>query len=167
MRAEALDPTQPPRVSAKDATNRCQQNVGAACALANKRTKRETGIAYNIAYGLLTAKRVEIEIIERLQNGGGGRTRTCEAMRRLIYSQLPLPLGTLPRSMTVPSGRLMSRRRTCHGREGRDLRKTERCAAGRVYGRRGGAKSTKRGAKSGPSGVKNCQNPEPVTQAQG
>jgi hypothetical protein len=29
-------------------------------------------------------------------NGGGGRTRTCEAMRRLIYSQLPLPLGTLP-----------------------------------------------------------------------
>jgi|SRR5580658_4297139 hypothetical protein len=30
--------------------------------------------------------------------GGGGRTRTYEAMRRLIYSQLPLPLGTLPRS---------------------------------------------------------------------
>jgi hypothetical protein len=29
--------------------------------------------------------------------GGGGRTRTYEAMRRLIYSQLPLPLGTLPR----------------------------------------------------------------------
>ena len=31
------------------------------------------------------------------KRGGGGRTRTCEAMRRLIYSQLPLPLGTLPR----------------------------------------------------------------------
>src|SRR6266571_2513591 len=31
------------------------------------------------------------------QDGGGGRTRTFEAMRRLIYSQLPLPLGTLPR----------------------------------------------------------------------
>ena len=30
------------------------------------------------------------------QDGGGGRTRTCEAIRRLIYSQLPLPLGTLP-----------------------------------------------------------------------
>jgi hypothetical protein len=29
--------------------------------------------------------------------GGGGRTRTYEAIRRLIYSQLPLPLGTLPR----------------------------------------------------------------------
>ena len=29
--------------------------------------------------------------------GGGRRTRTFEAMRRLIYSQLPLPLGTLPR----------------------------------------------------------------------
>src|SRR3954463_11215196 len=28
--------------------------------------------------------------------GGEGRTRTFEAMRRLIYSQLPLPLGTLP-----------------------------------------------------------------------
>src|SRR6266404_778846 len=34
------------------------------------------------------------------QAGGGGRTRTFEAMRRLIYSQLPLPLGTLPRSTT-------------------------------------------------------------------
>ena len=33
---------------------------------------------------------------------GGGRTRTFEAMRRLIYSQLPLPLGTLPRS-SAPS----------------------------------------------------------------
>ena len=31
-------------------------------------------------------------------DGGGGRTRTYEAIRRLIYSQLPLPLGTLPRS---------------------------------------------------------------------
>ena len=30
--------------------------------------------------------------------GGGRRTRTFEAIRRLIYSQLPLPLGTLPRS---------------------------------------------------------------------
>jgi hypothetical protein len=106
-------------------------------------------------------------VARRAKRGGGGRTRTCEAMRRLIYSQLPLPLGTLPRSMTVPSGRLMSRRRTCHGREDRDLRKAEGRAAGRVYGRRGGAKSTKPGAKSAPSGGKNCQNPEPVTQAQG
>ena len=32
----------------------------------------------------------------RTSVGGGGRTRTYEAMRRLIYSQLPLPLGTLP-----------------------------------------------------------------------
>src|ERR1700733_7135798 len=30
--------------------------------------------------------------------GGGRRTRTFEVIRRLIYSQLPLPLGTLPRS---------------------------------------------------------------------
>ncbi len=34
----------------------------------------------------------------RFIDGGGGRTRTFEAIRRLIYSQLPLPLGTLPRS---------------------------------------------------------------------
>src|SRR6476620_10232891 len=39
------------------------------------------------------AKRVSAK-----QDGGGGRTRTCEVIRRLIYSQLPLPLGTLPRS---------------------------------------------------------------------
>src|SRR3954467_7949872 len=32
------------------------------------------------------------------QVGGGGRTRTFEVIRRLIYSQLPLPLGTLPLS---------------------------------------------------------------------
>src|SRR6185437_7527266 len=37
------------------------------------------------------------------QDGGGRRTRTFEVIRRLIYSQLPLPLGTLPRSTT--SGR--------------------------------------------------------------
>jgi hypothetical protein len=30
---------------------------------ANRRTNREKGIAYNIAYGLLTNKRVEIEIV--------------------------------------------------------------------------------------------------------
>lgn len=41
------------------------------------------------------------------QDGGGGRTRTCEAMRRLIYSQLPLPLGTLPRSTAAQSGRTL------------------------------------------------------------
>src|SRR5882672_11576294 len=34
----------------------------------------------------------------RAKAGGGRRTRTFEVVRRLIYSQLPLPLGTLPRS---------------------------------------------------------------------
>jgi hypothetical protein len=38
----------------------------------------------------------EAEIRLAVLLGGGGRTRTYEAMRRLIYSQLPLPLGTLP-----------------------------------------------------------------------
>src|SRR6185369_10473647 len=34
----------------------------------------------------------------RAKRGGEGRTRTFEVIRRLIYSQLPLPLGTLPLS---------------------------------------------------------------------
>src|SRR5882757_8397903 len=34
----------------------------------------------------------------RAKAGGGRRTRTFEVVRRLIYSQLPLSLGTLPRS---------------------------------------------------------------------
>src|SRR5580700_1213264 len=38
----------------------------------------------------------EAEIRLAVLLGGGGRTRTYEAIRRLIYSQLPLPLGTLP-----------------------------------------------------------------------
>src|ERR1700726_4774308 len=38
------------------------------------------------------------KIPEQFQYGGGRRTRTFEVVRRLIYSQLPLPLGTLPRS---------------------------------------------------------------------
>src|SRR4051812_30664000 len=33
--------------------------------------------------------------------GGGRRTRTFEVIRRLIYSQLPLPLGTLPRPNSI------------------------------------------------------------------
>ena len=37
-------------------------------------------------------------LASRARAGGEGRTRTFEAMRRLIYSQLPLPLGTLPLS---------------------------------------------------------------------
>ena len=37
------------------------------------------------------------EFWQPIQDGGEGRTRTFEAIRRLIYSQLPLPLGTLPR----------------------------------------------------------------------
>src|SRR5271155_796446 len=36
-----------------------------------------------------------------MQDGGGRRTRTFEVIRRLIYSQLPLPLGTLPRSNPI------------------------------------------------------------------
>jgi hypothetical protein len=63
---------------------------------ANGRTNREIWIAYSIA--VKTDKNGFIEIF---QYGGGGRTRTCEVIRRLIYSQLPLPLGTLPRSTAL------------------------------------------------------------------
>ena len=35
------------------------------------------------------------------EDGGGRRTRTFEVIRRLIYSQLPLPLGTLPRLNSI------------------------------------------------------------------
>jgi hypothetical protein len=49
---------------------------------ANGRTDREIWIAYSIA--VKTDKNGFIEIF---QYGGGGRTRTCEVIRRLIYSQ--------------------------------------------------------------------------------
>jgi hypothetical protein len=39
-------------------------------------------------------------LASRAKAGGGRRTRTFEVIRRLIYSQLPLPLGTLPRPTT-------------------------------------------------------------------
>src|SRR5258707_13421969 len=42
------------------------------------------------------------KIPEPFQYGGGRRTRTFEVIRRLIYSQLPLPLGTLPRDAIGP-----------------------------------------------------------------
>jgi hypothetical protein len=57
--------TQPSRLSAHDGQgprrNQCQQKCEPR-ALAIGRTEREIGIAYNIAYGLLTEKRVEIGI---------------------------------------------------------------------------------------------------------
>src|SRR5712672_4729726 len=72
--------------------------------------------------------------------GGEGRTRTCEAMRRLIYSQLPLPLGTLPLNSiaTQPPGRQ---------RQGRSMTLKPKdpifgLPVGRVYGGSATAKST-------------------------
>ena len=40
---------------------------------------------------------LKINFLNEFKDGGGRRTRTFEVIRRLIYSQLPLPLGTLPR----------------------------------------------------------------------
>ena len=54
--------------------------------------KASEGILLRGLAGRSPAKRLGAK-----QDGGGGRTRTCEVIRRLIYSQLPLPLGTLPR----------------------------------------------------------------------
>src|SRR5438445_10408435 len=53
--------------------------------------KASEGILLRGQAGCNPAKRLGAK-----QDGGEGRTRTFEAMRRLIYSQLPLPLGTLP-----------------------------------------------------------------------
>src|SRR6266481_185828 len=50
------------------------------------------------AAAFATIELAEPKLAQQAKAGGGGRTRTFEAMRRLIYSQLPLPLGTLPRS---------------------------------------------------------------------
>ena len=74
-------------------------------------------------------------------DGGEGRTRTFEAMRRLIYSQLPLPLGTLPRFTPhrKPS-RLNARDQADDDAESRKT--FIKASAGRVYGRRAMAKST-------------------------
>ena len=55
----------------------------------------------------LWASAWEPSLASRAKAGGGRRTRTFEVIRRLIYSQLPLPLGTLPRlttSQTEPLG---------------------------------------------------------------
>src|ERR1700692_2905898 len=48
------------------------------------------------------------------QDGGGRRTRTFEVIRRLIYSQLPLPLGTLPHLNPI-AGHPPKRRQIAHG----------------------------------------------------
>src|SRR5256885_13885946 len=96
----------------------------------------------------------------RAKAGGEGRTRTFEAMRRLIYSQLPLPLGTLPRP-------------TASGNRPPEWRRTEpRIGAESAWpedGTRSGAFMGKRPCKVNQAGPRkigqNCQNPEPVTQA--
>src|SRR5579883_2025144 len=81
--------------------------------------------------------------------GGGGRTRTFEAMRRLIYSQLPLPLGTLPRFRVH---REIARRLLADISPSMMLKteKLQTASGRRVYGRCAMSKSTKgdgRGAK--------------------
>ncbi len=69
--------------------------------------------------------------------GGGRRTRTFEVIRRLIYSQLPLPLGTLPRLVPRDADRL----RSAESPEAETQTRTG-SAVRRVYGRSSGAKST-------------------------
>ena len=78
----------PVDVPAKDATTGSPGPFG--------RTNGEMRIAYSIAYELLTARNAKLEIIQLFHVGGGGRTRTYEAMKRLIYSQLSQRLGPCP-----------------------------------------------------------------------
>jgi hypothetical protein len=64
-------------------------------------------------------------------------------MRRLIYSQLPLPLGTLPRSTALkPWVNRPERPPTDQPWRGKAATRQKGFAAGRVYGRNAGAKST-------------------------
>src|SRR5579871_1860831 len=88
-----------------------------------------------------------IACVSRAKAGGEGRTRTFEAMRRLIYSQLPLPLGTLPHlSLVASSAAADSGHQPVDDAENR---KTLISApVGRVYGRRAIAKSTKARGKN-------------------
>src|ERR1700728_3670992 len=94
--------------------------------------------------------------------GGGRRTRTFEVIRRLIYSQLPLPLGTLPRSTASEPIRRNG------GNKAMDDVKTGRrwrAPGWRVYDGRAIAKSTNWGALIAPLWAPNCHYPEPVRQA--
>src|SRR5467141_2486300 len=83
------------------------------------------------------------EALGAKQDGGGRRTRTFEVIRRLIYSQLPLPLGTLPRSTASQPIRRNG------GDKAMDDVKTKDPITGspaaRVYGGIDPAKSTKAG----------------------
>src|SRR5213080_4371864 len=90
--------------------------------------KASEGILLRGQAGCNPAKRLGAK-----QDGGEGRTRTCEAIRRLIYSQLPLPLGTLPRP-TASANRPPEWRRAgpSKWRWARGTRKGG--AVGRVYG---------------------------------
>ena len=72
------------------------------------------------------------------QDGGGRRTRTFEVIRRLIYSQLPLPLGTLPRLNPIasPPAEMAADRPSMTLKPGGRWR----LPVGRVYGRKGDGK---------------------------
>jgi hypothetical protein len=97
--------------------------------------------------------------------GGGGRTRTFEAMRRLIYSQLPLPLGTLPRSTASRSASPCGAGGSGHG----EVKTAKTLDAGvrgpaRLWAKHHGKVNQGHSRNCGQPGP-NCQYPEPVTQA--
>jgi hypothetical protein len=72
---------------------------------ANMAMMSKTGTSIPALDGKVRAMAKKIVAISILFSGDGGgrRTRTFEVIRRLIYSQLPLPLGTLPRSTPSPA----------------------------------------------------------------
>src|SRR5215468_4184998 len=56
------------------------------------------------------------QIKQCFQSGGGGRTRTYEGVSQRIYSPPPLPLGTLPRRLTLhPDGCIQGRQGRFYG----------------------------------------------------
>src|ERR1700745_1500344 len=100
------------------------------------------------------------------KDGGGGRTRTCEAMRRLIYSQLPLPLGTLPRSTAVypRSPRRAPTDQPWRGKDRDNPALSRARGPARLWAKRPG-KVNRRPRSKWVVFDRNCHCPEPVTEA--
>src|SRR5262245_5158241 len=67
-------------------------------ALANRLARRRASTIERLRRACL---RLTSRSAERAKAGGGGRTRTYEGVSQRIYSPPPLPLGTLPRRLTL------------------------------------------------------------------
>src|SRR5262245_45511308 len=82
-------------------------------ALANRLARRGASTIERLRRACL---RLTSRSAERAKAGGGGRTRTYEGVSQRIYSPPPLPLGTLPRRLTLhPDGYIQGRQGRFYG----------------------------------------------------